>query len=297
MPTCRPVASPVPLIPKKVASAPTGTSRTAGSLRVTRSAAFITKSTTPSAGRAASCIWSVTVSLCVAGSSVTAIVCFTRPSTGAGGGLTRAAATTAAAQAAARSRTKDAALLTGASSNCSAPPRAAASRVRSPVVVGARRPRGIRSARRPRSARRCIAPRQPRAGRLQLAVGPARRLQVAGCLARPATGGKRFGVSSQTRSQALGTSRVERDHARESDPRDPGGQRQATAEERVCRAAARSPASGAPAPGRRVRNSDHGAHDDRRPSRRARRTPQGLPLSIECRTRSRTRAGPGSRTG
>jgi len=93
-------------MPKKVASAPTGTSRTAGSLRVTRSAAFITKSTTPSDGRAASCIRSVTVSLCVAGSSVTAIVCFTRPSTGAAE-AGRDAASTATAKAAARSRREE----------------------------------------------------------------------------------------------------------------------------------------------------------------------------------------------
>ncbi len=56
----------------------------------------------------------------------------------------------------------------------------------------------------PFAAERCSGRRPPRrAG--------------AGCLARPATGGKRLGVSSQTRSQAVGPSGVERDHARGSD--------------------------------------------------------------------------------
>ena len=75
-PTWRSVPSPVPLMPKNRASAPSGTSRTSGSPRVTRSAAFITNSTTPSAGRFGSSTRSVTVSTCVAGSTAIVIECF-----------------------------------------------------------------------------------------------------------------------------------------------------------------------------------------------------------------------------
>jgi hypothetical protein len=72
----------------------------------------------------------------------------------------------------------------------------------------------------------------------------------------PATVGKRLGVSSQTGSQALGASGVERDHARESDRATPAASgpstllrvapsgvegRPTTAGERVCRAADRPP--------------------------------------------------------
>ena len=69
----------------------------------------------------------------------------------------------------------------------------------------------------------CIRPSALLACSLAQASPDARRLPQstaadgAGCLARPATVGQRRSVSSQTCSQALGTSRVERDHARGSD--------------------------------------------------------------------------------
>ena len=67
----------------------------------------------------------------------------------------------------------------------------------------------------------------------------------------PATVGQRLGVSSQTCSQAGGVSRVERDHARESDRATPAASGYRRPESRVCRAADRSPVSEAPATGRR----------------------------------------------
>ncbi len=71
----------------------------------------------------------------------------------------------------------------------------------------------------------------------------------------PATVGQRRCVSSQTRSQAPGASRVERDHARESDRATPAATGRNRPESRVCRAADRSPGSEAPATGRRHSSS------------------------------------------
>ncbi len=68
----------------------------------------------------------------------------------------------------------------------------------------------------------------------------------------PATVGQRRIVSSQTRSQALGASRVERDHARESDRATPAASGRQRPESAACRAADRSPGSEAPATGRRA---------------------------------------------
>ncbi len=67
----------------------------------------------------------------------------------------------------------------------------------------------------------------------------------------PATVGKRLAASSQTRSQALGSSRVERDHAQGPDRATPAASGSQRPESRVCRAADRSPASESPATGRR----------------------------------------------
>ena len=88
---------------------------------------------------------------------------------------------------------------------------------------------------------------------LSTVEGPLRRLAAGGggMHREPATGGKRFGVSSQTRSQAVGPSRVERDHARGSDRATPAASGQERPESAACRAAARSPASEAPATDRR----------------------------------------------